>query len=45
VEDYAKTANLGVRDIRRNIHKQKEWRNDIDKMKLCQVAMQFSAFY
>eukprot|EP00210_Caulerpa_lentillifera_P006334 g6050.t1 len=38
VEDYAQTAHLGIRDIRRNIHKQKEWRNDIDKMKLFQVV-------
>lgn len=44
VEDFAKTANLGVRDIRRNIHKQKEWRNDIDRMKLCQVPNSIQCF-
>lgn len=30
---------LTIREIRRDMHKQREWRNDLEKMKISQVCL------
>ncbi|CAD7701708.1 unnamed protein product [Ostreobium quekettii] len=37
-EEYAKVKKPTTREIRRDMHKQRQWRNDLEKMKISQVV-------
>lgn len=36
-EEYANVKKPTTREIRRDMHKQRQWRNDLEKMKISQV--------
>lgn len=37
--EYASKKQLSIREIRRDMHKQRDWRNELDKMKISQVPL------
>ena len=38
-DQFREKACFGLRGIRREIHRQKEWRNELEKMKMSQVTL------
>ena len=37
-EEYAASKKPTIREIRRDMHRQRQWRTDLEKMKISQVS-------